>query len=94
MAGGGATADCYRKTNLVQKSRSAHIILEVHSRPGKSTTGSNVHNCLLQQGYMNWQDITAPAGGGNEVRPGLHVFISQPAAFSVCDTGDFQSMRV
>lgn len=69
MAGGGATADCYRKTNLVQKSRSAHIILEVHSRPGKSTTGSNVHNCLLQQGYMDWQDITAPAGGGNEVRP-------------------------
>lgn len=87
-------ADCYRKTNLVQKSRPAHVILEVHSRPGKSTTGSNFRNSLLQQGYKDWQDITALAGGCSKVRPGLHVFISQPAAFSVRNTGDFQSMRV
>lgn len=93
MAGGGTMADCYRKTNLVQKSRSAHVILEVHSRPGKSTTGSNFHNYLLQQGCKDWQDITALAGGCSEVRPG-HVFISQSAAFSVHNTGDFQSMKV
>lgn len=67
MAGGGVMADCYRKTNLVQKSRPAHVILEVHSRPGKSTIGF-ISQFLLQQGYkdcrtlLHWQAGAAKSG--------------------------------
>lgn len=80
-----STADYYRKSSLGAGKR--HIISEVNSRPGKSTSGSNFHNYLLSKGIRKGRIFLHCRVGEGKLEPGLPMFISQPAAFSVQDTG-------
>lgn len=82
---GSSTADYYRKSSLGAEKR--HIIPEVNSGPGKSTSGSNFHNYLLSKGIRKGRIFLHCRVGEGKLEPGLRMFISQPAAFSVNDTG-------
>lgn len=80
-------ADYYGKKNL--GAEESHVILEVNRWPGKSTTGSDFHNCLHQKGFRTSRTLLHRQVGEAKLRPGLQMFVSQPAAFSVHDTGEF-----